>query len=494
MDKVCDMRPSSVFRDRCRFLTGSLFVLLCAGQLVHCSTALAIESEKVRVAPAAAGMEMSTEFRVAVEDQNVPVYTARVAPADDPRLKRPPAGAVKPDKEFDRASFAAFDQRGPVHVTISCADNISSVRVLPSSYGISPDFHKDRVTFTLVAPRNLTIEVNGNIVNSLHLFASPFEIDAPRPDAPNVIYYGPGVHQLEKGLEVGDGKTLYIAGGAVLRGAVKDGDKGGGAVVSLIGKNIKLRGRGIIDGSLCPYHTRNLLYVHGSDISIEGVILQDSSTWTVPVRQSDRVTIRNVKVLGYRGNSDGIDICNSRDVTVDGCFLRTWDDLIVVKSDRGQGPVHHVIAKNCVLWNTLAHALSVGAELREPVDDVLFTDCDVIHDTGREWTLRVYHCDSATISNVRFENLRIEESRQLISLWIGRAVWSRDSERGHIKDVAFKNIRVACLGRPKVQLQGFDATHAVEGVRFEDVQVNGLPFMKAADWKANAFVNDVSVK
>ena len=143
------------------------------------------------------------------------------------------------------------------------------------------------------------------------------------------------------------------------------------------------------------------------------------------------MTIKNVKLIGYRANSDGIDICNSRDVTVDGCFIRTLDDLIVVKSDQGQGEVRKVVAKNCVLWNEVAHALSVGAELRENVDDVLFTDCDIIHDLGREWTLRVYHCDSARISNIRFENIRIEETKRLISLWIGKAVWTRDEARGH---------------------------------------------------------------
>jgi len=30
------------------------------------------------------------------------------------------------------------------------------------------------------------------------------------------------------------------------------------------------------------------------------------------------VTVQNVKLLGYRANSDGIDIWNSRDMTVDG--------------------------------------------------------------------------------------------------------------------------------------------------------------------------------
>ena len=149
---------------------------------------------------------------------------------------------------------------------------------------------------------------------------------------------------------------------------------------------------------------------------LEGVILRDSSTWTIPIRQSDRVSVKNVKLLGYRANSDGIDICNSRDVTVEGCFIRTLDDLIVVKSDKGQGEVKRIVARDCVLWNEVAHALSVGAELRENVDDVLFTDCDVIHDKGREWTLRVFHCDSARISNIRFENIRIEEARNDLAM------------------------------------------------------------------------------
>jgi len=51
-------------------------------------------------------------------------------------------------------------------------------------------------------------------------------------------------------------------------------ESGGGAIISLIGNNIKLRGRGIIDGSLCPAHTRNLIAVGGTNISLEGVVVR----------------------------------------------------------------------------------------------------------------------------------------------------------------------------------------------------------------------------
>jgi len=104
----------------------------------------------------------------------------------------------------------------------------------------------------------------------------------------------------------------------------------------------------------------------------------------------------------------------------------------------------------------------------------------------------VYHCDSAKVSNVRFENIRVEESRKLISLWIGKAVWTRDAERGHIQGVTFKDIRAAGE-RPRVELKGFDEGHCVEDATFENVIVNGTP-LATASVEANAFVRRVAVR
>ncbi len=222
---------------------------------------------------------------------------------------------------------------------------------------------------------------------------------------------------------------------------------------------------------------------------VEGIILRDSSTWTVPVRGCEKVKITNLKLFGNRANSDGIDICNSRDVEVANCFLRTLDDLVVVKTDKGQGPAENIRVNDCVLWNEVAHALSIGAELREPVSNVRFSNCDVIHDKGREWTLRVFHCDSALISNIEFDNIRVEETHKLISLWIGSFVWTRDPERGHIQGVAFKNIQ-ARGDRPRIELQGFDPGHAVEGVELQHVIVNGKA-IGTNDVEQNEFVRNV---
>lgn len=262
--------------------------------------------------------------------------------------------------------------------------------------------------------------------------------------------------------------------------------------IRLAGKNITIRGRGIIDGSACPTHARNMIMVTGLNIKMEGIILRDPPLWTVPVRRSDNVSIENIKILGYRANSDGIDICNSRNVTVSNCFIRTLDDLVVIKSDKGQGVVKGVLVKNCVLWNQVAHALSVGAEIREDVDDVLFTDNDIIHDIGREWSMRIYHCDAAKISNIRFENIRVDETKKFISVWIGKAVWSRDAERGNINGVTFKNIKVNGKMPMSIALVGYDDAHSIEDVKFEGITLDGKPISQNII-QSNAFVKRVVV-
>lgn len=93
--------------------------------------------------------------------------------------------------------------------------------------------------------------------------------------------------------------------------------------------------------------------------------------------------------------------------------------------------------------------------------------------------------------NVRFENIRIEESPRLISLWIGTFVWTRDEERGHIQAVTFKDI-CAVADPLRIELNDFDEAHAVSDVVFQDVRVNGRR-LNREDVKANTFVRNVSI-
>ncbi|MDQ8183311.1 glycosyl hydrolase family 28 protein [Pelagicoccus sp. SDUM812005] len=486
-------------------------VVALAGLSVLCA------QERVKVYPAPDGIELSQVFAVQVAGEEVPVYKAKIPPAGPiPRLTRDPSA-------FAFASFASFDLQGKVEVKIECSEPVSSIKVLPTSYGIVPKVHGKTVALSIDGPRQVTVEINGDWHESLHIFANPMEENVPDPDDPNVIYFGPGVHELTH-LAVGDDTTVYVAGGAYIRGGMDASEEEGQVglrtmylpTFMLSGKNIEFRGRGIIEQGAIPRPKRRYsLYVGDSEnVTIEGVTFLDPSRWTVPIKRSKDIHVDNIKIIGWRGNSDGVDISSSQDVLVENCFLRTLDDLVVVKSRTGQGESKNIHVRNCVLWNELAHALSIGAEVREDVSNVLFEDCDVIHDVGRETALRVYHCDDATISDVTFRNIRIEEARRLISCWIGTTRWTKTPERGNIRNVLFQNITATSApidptlegfqdgtdwkpyvikDHASIELVGFDSEHTVEGVVFDNVILDGRK-VEAGNVMMNEFVEDVRFK
>jgi len=462
----------------------------------------------VVVYPAPEGEVLNSKFKVSADGIDVPVYNARICTED--MQGRHKAGIVaESDLHFDLTGFASFDlKKGPVTVTVSVEDYIYTAKILPTSFKMKSTIKDNTISFEVDKPQHLTIEVNGDHIRSLHLFVNPEETDIPDPNDPNVIYFGPGIHEITSVSVIGDNKTVYIAGGAVVRGVLSEQGRRGASFV-IRGKNIAFRGRGIFDQGRIPRpQGRQTMQVTVDGFKMEGVTLCNSSTWTVSLRDCNDVHIDNIKIFGHRANSDGIDVNSSFDVLIENCFLRTWDDLIVVKTLRGSnqdaGRIH---VRKCVLYNELAHALSIGAELTRNVEDVLFEDCDIIGDHGREWTLRIYHTDKALIKNVRFENIRIEESVKFASLWINTAVWTTDSERGHIEDVVFKDITVNNSGYPlhkEFEFLGFDADHAIKNVLIENVVINGRRVVQEdivrnrRDAKEgitiNDFVYDVTVK
>ena len=472
------------------------FLLLCFVCFLTASCNLG--KKDIIVYPAPEGEVLNSKFKVTANGIDVPVYNARICTED--KQGRDSAGITAlSDLYFDITGFASFDmKKGPVKVAVSVEEQIYTAKILPTSFGIIPKIKDKTVSFEVTKPQHITVEINGDHIRSLHLFVNPEETDIPDPNDPNVIYFGPGIHEITS-VQVRDNQTVYIAGGAIVRGVLGENEQTRRqASFVLRGKNITFRGRGIFDQGRVPrMQGRQTMSVTVDGFKLEGVVLCNSSLWTVSLRDCNNVHIDNMKLFGHRANSDGIDINSSYDVLVENCFLRTWDDLVVVKTLRGSnqdaGRIH---VRKCVLYNEIAHALSIGAELTRKVEDVLFEDCDIIGDHGREWTLRIYHTDKALIKNVRFENIRIEESVKFASLWINTAVWTTDAERGQIEDVVFKDITVNNSGYPlhrEIEFRGFDANHAINNVLIDNVVINGKKVTKD-DVVMNDYVYNVTVK
>ena len=418
--------------------------------------------------PGPKGEKASEDFTVAVEGKPVFVYTANT-------LRGGPA------------SFASFDLAGPVQVSVMATRKIESAKILPAYSGVKPSVTGNTVSFSLAAPANLTLELNGSFEKPLHLFANPLETDRPNPADANVIYFGPGVHEVTT-LRVKSGQTVYLAGGAILRAKLAADEKPVGSwkgnkqyaplLEASHAENVTVHGRGIIDMSQLPWQSRSALdFVSSSNILVEGITLLDAGNWDVVLEKSKNVIVRNVKQICARENSDGIDICNSQDVLVEDCFLRNNDNEVCVKTTAPPPAQEskNIVVQRCVIWNERARGLGITSETRAGISNVVFRDCDIIHDFSKGYdcaALAILVSDSGTMSDIRFENIRCEDVHDtLINCWIGADMWGHDPNRGHIRGVLFKDIRVGGKTFPVSKLTGFDETHRVEDVTFERLQI-----------------------
>lgn len=457
--------------------------------------------------PAPAGTPASEDFEVYVNGTQVFVHVARVSTVP---VNQVWPGYQRPIEQTELASFAAFDFEGQVEVKIVPRTPIEDVAVRPLSYAIAHEVDGQTVTFVIDRPCQLVVEING-WHGALHLFADPLEKDRPDPDDPKVHYFGPGVHQAGT-IELRSGEHVYLEGGAIVHGTIAAVDK----------SDIKISGRGILDASdIGRSEAPQMIALLGcQNVEIEGIILRDPHVWTVVPALCRNVHIDNIKLVGlWRYNSDGIDLVNSQDVLIENCFVRAFDDNIVLKGfdqwrgrPTGGSALRNITVRNCVLWNDWGRALELGAETRtESIHDVLFENCDIVHWVHR--AMDIQNGDRADVYNVRFEDIRVEEAivegefREdipgyvsdpdqvglLIELIVAPNDYSKDPQRGRIHGIEFVDVTAVGERWPHSHLLGFDAEHAVEGITFQNLMIQGRAIFDAEEgrMRLNAYVSDI---
>jgi Glycosyl hydrolases family 28 len=466
----------------------------CSSVMLNC-TCIGAEGSAgnlgVKIYPQIGDETPSEDFSVSVEGKPLFVYGARVSAVP---LNQVWPGYQRPMDQTEMASFAYWDMSEPVRIEVVSNRPIKSVEIRPKSYGIRPVVDDDRVTFQMSKPGYVTVEVNG-YHHALHLFASPMEEDKPNPDDPKLRYFGPGIHQAGL-INLKSGETVYVAGGAIVHGLIR------ASGVS----DISILGRGILDASTFERKGNpGPISLHGCrNVKIDGIIIRDSNVWAVTPRDCEYLAISNIKLIGFwRYNADGIDIVNSQHVTIDKCFIRSFDDSIVIKGLRGgrrptgDKPVKDVKVSECVIWNDWGRALEIGAETVAPeISDIVFRDCDIIRTA--HIAIDIQHGDRAVIKDIRFEDIRFEidddtprpkmqSSRdekyglakneeycpRLLVLIIRKNNYSHDKERGQIQNIVFKNISVTGKCFPGSYFMGHDAEHDVSDVTIENLRVNG---------------------
>lgn len=418
------------------------------------------------------------------------------------------------------ASYATFGINGETLIRIETTTDVKWVDIRPKSLGIKPVMKNKVITFSVSKPCHLSVEINGSIKYPLFIFVNPIEVKPSKSD-PNVLFFEGGKIHKPGTIFPKSNQTVYIEGGAVVVGAISGKNV----------ENVKIAGYGILDGSnnnqLSGADMAAIFNVHGryeapgkyqrfvefidsKDISIEGLVLHNSTTWQVVPVNCDRVNIFNLKLVSDNPSDDGIDIVRSRKVMVSNCFIRTKDDCVAIKAHLKYAPgvnTEDVLVKDCVFWNAAwGNGIEIGFELQSDfIRNIRFENIDIIHvESGA--VISIHNSDRGTVTDVIYSDIRIEDAYQkLFDLGIFRSKYCTDGTsnpeevnllqypgiwdgallipegkkgyhaqfRGHIRNITFRNIQVVDGLFPFSVFAGYDQNHLIENITIENLTVHG---------------------
>lgn len=418
---------------------------------------------QVTTYPAPEGVPMNDDFTIKVTQINrgkqdwkfVPTYNVQVAEM------------TEKGKRTQDASIAYFDFSGEVEVAVIYnKEKIKTARIRPSSYAIEPKVSGDTLIFILDRPRNLSVEVNGDIFHNLHLFANPIDEYVPDRNNPDLIYFGPGIHKPERQkFKIPSGKTVYLAGGSYLMGQI--------AVENV--ENVRILGRGIID----PTIRAGIRIAESKNILVEGIIASQC-----PVGGSDGVTVRNVKSINQLQWGDGMNVFASNNVLFDGVFCRNSDDCTTVYGTRlgFKGGCKNITMQNSTLWADIAHPIFIGihgdSQNPEILEDLNYINIDILDHKERQidyqGCLAINAGDNNLIRNVRFENIRIDNFRQgqLVNLRIFFNEKYCTAPGLEIENILFKDITYNGENANMSVIAGYNEERKIKNITFENLKIN----------------------
>lgn len=372
----------------------------------------------------------------------------------------------------------ALEEGQAALVRMAFPEPVQSAVVRPLSLGIQPTIQGNEVSFFVGEAGSYTIEVNGSHMGAAHVFAVP-NVEPPE----GAIVLESGLH--ERDIVLTDGQTLYLSPGCVLRGKIYAENA----------RRIAVMGLGVIDGSafdrwkdtVVPIDFRNC-----TEFRIEGITILDPAAWTVNLYHCRQGSIRDVHIVGSRSNSDGFTLQSCEDVTVSRCFVRSWDDSLVVKGYDGDS--RHVRFENCVLWTDLAQSCEIGYETRADVmEDITFENITILHNFHKP-AMSIHNSDRALIRDVVFRNIVVEDAQMgegdgsnlLIELTTTKSQWSKDLQRGSIRNVLFENITVLSGKENAIRIFSFKDYANIDEVTIRNLTILGRHIHSMDEIKYNA--------
>ena len=420
--------------------------------------------------------------------------------------------------QFRDISYASVPAGGRTAFRLSSSEEIVSCEISPVRRGVLADVKDGVASFTLPGRGWWVVRLNGD--RRIFLFcekvrkspkgmlATDFATLQEALDAASgsgrTLVVPPGRYECGT-LRIGSDTDVYLEEGALIvaSGNPEDlpadegyleadkvhrpesySDNGENMTFSRLilieGENIRLRGRGTIDGNGTILRAQgkpsNLIRVRNSrNVLIEGLVLRNPAAWNTHILGSENVTVRGVKILNdpQVPNTDGIDPDSSERVRIRDCFAYCSDDNIAVKATNNSGILRNVSGisvKGCVFL-TRKSSLKVGTETKAAdMHGIVFANNDILE---CDRAFAIYCNDGADIHDVCFRRNRVERNwpdrqRRLVHFRI-----SARNGAGHVHDI--KLVRCSAMEPfpAASEIRGFDAGHPVSGVTFRRCRIVG---------------------
>lgn len=419
-------------------------------------------------------------------------------------------------------NWVSFSFAGAVTVVVDPLDvQAIEVEVRPDPPGVSASVREGKVVVEISRPGQYYVMVKAaenpqhDFDHPLFLFANPPETDVPTPDTPGVHYFGPGVHDIGFQYRVTGGETVYIAGGAMVRGSLYyEGD------------GVRILGRGILtDRQLMLERVNSALAekaagkanawdlnhdamyrdkwatiygdVDADGALIEGITIIESPFYMVRTHGAGTV-FRNLKLMSDLYNNNGI-VAGPNHQILD-CFFKVEDDVFC-----WMAPVSET--RNCVIWKQDNSCMvQLGYGYAYATHGHVFADNWVIRDvTSVQVQARGLFGLAASIgttfADCRIENLKVWGdvlNFLAIDNWDRPTPWAAKPD-GEVRlrpvDLTFRNVEIT--GTEKGDYWGPDMADLVgspmrsrlrtekEGsihIVLENVRIHGKLLRSDADW------------
>lgn len=211
----------------------------------------------------------------------------------------------------------------------------------------------------------------------------------------------------------------------------------------------------------------NIIYAYDCEnITLDNLHVYESSTWTVNLDNCDGVEISDVVIDNnmHVANSDGIDICSSKNVNVTHCFIATGDDGIVIKSPSGS--VENVKVDDCSIMS-LANNFKIGTETGYDVKNVEVGNCYFFtaECTGGYSGIAIESADGANISSVYVHDIVMDNVTSVLLVWLGCRLDEDNGSTGEVGSIDGVTVE-------NIDANNIDLPSAIVGCEYDGTQYN----------------------